>query len=412
MTIYVFVSFVLVIFGLILYLNIDEIFRKSLTLNQIKDAKIMYLILVFNLAIMLPGGSFTAICNAYESFVFPRIVAIIKYILRALTVVCVLSFGGKAVSMVIVDTAFNIIVVLVMGFYVLSHLKVKYNFAERNRNTFIQILSYSIWIFLLAVISQYVFNAGQFILGIATRTEVVAIFAVGIMLGGFYGAFSTAISSVFLPRATQMTINNSSEEILEMMIKIGRISFMLLMFILTGFFSLGKEFIHLWLGDDYSKSWMIAVIMMVVYTVPLIQNFANSLIEVNNKVAVKVKVYLICFSSGLISGYFLISYFQEVGMMIGISIGWSLAQICMNYYFHKHMNLNILVFFNKVLNKLLLPITILCLAITLTNHMAMHGWWSLIIKIGLYSIVYWSTLYLISMNEYEKQLIKNIIRWK
>lgn len=406
MIIYILISIVLVIVGVILYFNLEQIFSRSLTPDQMEEAKVMFIILIFNLAVSLPGGSFTAICNAYEHFVFPRLIAIIKYLLRAFTVVTILSLGGRAVALVIVDTAFNILVLFVTFFYVLLKLKVKFNFGERDMNIIKQIFSYSIWIFLLAIIGQFLWNAGQIVLGIVTKTEIVAVYAVGIMLGGYYGSFSTAISSVFLPRATQMTISNSKEEILEMMIKIGRISFMLLMFVFTGFLSLGKEFIHLWIGEDYNQSWTIALIMMTVYTVPLIQNFANSLVEAYNKVAFKVIVYLICFSLGLVLGYFLISAFQAVGMMIGIGCGWFLAQICMNYFYLKKLKLNIFVFFKGVFKKVLLPVSMLCVALSLFNLLFQHNWWALIIKIGIYSIFYWGILYIFSMNEFEKKLIK------
>lgn len=409
MTIYFFISLVLIIIGILLYLNLEGIFSRSLTQNQIKDAKIMFLILIFNLALTIPGGSFTAICNAYEYFIFPRLVASIKYVLRAFTVVIILTLGGKAIALVIIDTVFNIFVVIATSIFVFKRLKVRFNFGERDRKVIRNIFSYSIWIFLLAISSKFLWNAGQLVLGIETNTEIVAIFAVAIMLGGFYGSFSTAISSVFLPRATQMSIHNSKEEILEMMIKIGRISFMVLMFALTGFISLGKEFIYLWLGEDYYQSWIIALIMMSVYTIPLIQNFAHSLIEAYNKVAIKVKVYLTCFSIGLILGYLLIENYQAVGMMSGLSIGWLVAQIIMNYFYHEHLKLNIYIFIKRVFHRIFFPVILLCLVLSLTNYLLPQGWWVFIMKIGIYSVIYWAVLYLYSMNDFEKQLIKSKI---
>jgi len=400
MSIYFVISLLVVLIGLILYTNLDKIFSRSLNPDEMAEAKVMFIILIFNLAISLPGGAFNAICNAYEHFVFPRAAAIIRHLLRALTVVAVLNLGGKAISMVIIDTVFNIILILVTLSYSFLKLQVKFNFTEHESNIIKQIFSYSIWILLLAITSQFLWNAGQLILGIVTNTEVVAIYAVGIMLGGFYGSFSTAVSSLFLPRASQMSIHNTKEEILEMMIKIGRI------FVLTGFISLGKDFIELWVGNEYYQSWIIALIMMVVYTVPLIQNFANSLVEAYNKVAVKVKIYLLCFSLGLLLGYFLIVRFQAIGIMIGIGIGWTMAQICMNYFFHNTLNLNVLFFFSRVFKKIIFPVSLLCLLLGLSNLVFPLSWWSLIIRVVIYSLLYWGVLYTFSMNEFEKQLIK------
>ncbi|MEG1426315.1 MAG: ABC transporter ATP-binding protein, partial [Oscillospiraceae bacterium] len=57
-----------------------EIASSQLSKEELEKAKLMMIILIFNLAITLPGGAFTAISNAYEKFVFPRSISIIKYI--------------------------------------------------------------------------------------------------------------------------------------------------------------------------------------------------------------------------------------------------------------------------------------------------------------------------------------------
>lgn len=403
--IYLAISIALVILGLIFYFNLSSIFSKSLTPDQLSDAKIMFLILIFNLAITLPGGSFTAICNAYERFIFPRALNIIKYLLRSATVIAVLLLGGKSIGLVVIDTVFNILVILATGFFVFKKLKIRFAFRGAGKVQIKEIFSYSVWIFLMGIISQFQWNSGQIILGIQVNTVTVAIYGVGIMLGGYYGAFSSAISSVFLPRASQMSLNNTNEEILEMMIKVGRISFMFLMLILTGFILFGKEFIFLWIGKEYNESWRIALIIMIVYTIPLIQNFANAIVEAKNRVAFKVKVYSVFFTIGCIAGYLLIPVYGATGIVLGISLGWFLAQVVMNLFFHKILHLKVNIFFNAVFHKTLLPIAILCITFNYFNQFFAEGWISLICKTLIYSLLYIVVMYFYCMNSFERKLI-------
>ena len=103
MIIYCLISVIIAVIGIFLYLNLDLIFGSSLTLKEMSKAKIMFLILIFNVAITLPGGAFTAICNGYEHFVFPRIANIIRYLLRSAAVVGLLFFGGDAIGLVILE---------------------------------------------------------------------------------------------------------------------------------------------------------------------------------------------------------------------------------------------------------------------------------------------------------------------
>lgn len=404
--IYAAISTVLLFLGMVIYFNLDNIFSRSLTQTQLSDAKLMFLILVFNLAIKLPGGTFEAICNAYEFFVFPRLLRIIKYLLRAIVIVVVLTMGGKAISLVVIDTVFNVVSIVATILFVVTKMTVKFDFNEIRMSLIKKIFGYSVWIFLLGLSSHFLWSAGQILLGVETNTTTVAVYAVGIMLGGYYGAFSTAVTSLFLPRASRMTIHNSKEEILEMMIKVGRLTFMILMFVLTGFLLVGKEFVFLWVGTSYEKSWVIALFVMAVLTIPLVQNFSNSLIEAYNKVHHKVKIFLVCFSFGISLGYYLIPSLQEVGMAVGISSGWILAQICMNIYYHKHLNLNMIVFFNKMLTKTFFPIAFIYLFSSILQNFLPMSATFFVIKICTYSLIYWSVIYLFSMNDYEKQLVR------
>ncbi|WP_027383240.1 lipopolysaccharide biosynthesis protein [Epilithonimonas caeni] len=406
--VYIAISLLIVFIGVLFYLNLDSFFSKSLSVEETDKAKVMFQILIFNMAITLPGGAFTAICNAYENFVWPRMVSIIKYISRAIIIVVILSLGGKAISIVITDTILNIIFITITILFVIKKLRIKFAFEEINKKSIKIIFNYSIWIFLLAITSQFIWNAGQVILGTVTDTKTVAYYAVGVMLGSYYGAFSGAISSVFLPRATQMSINNTKSEILNTMIRLGRISLLILLFILTGFILFGREFIMLWVGKNYKSSYTIAVIFMLSYTIPLILSFVNSLVEAYNKVRFKVTVYFIFFPLGLILGYYLSKEYKEIGMMMGVSLGWILAQIVMLIFYHKGLGLNMFVFFKQVSHKIIILVVSIFIVSWILNSYSSSNISLLILKICAYAFLYWVVMYLWGMNESEKKMLKII----
>jgi O-antigen/teichoic acid export membrane protein len=317
-----------------------------------------------------------------------------------------LTKGGGAITLVVIDTVLNALLILVISIFVIKKLKVSISFKSIKLELFKKIFNYSIWIFLLAITSGFLWQAGQIILGITTDTETVAYYAVGIVLGNYYASFSGAISSVFLPRATQMSIKSTKSEILEMMIKIGRISLQILLFILTGFFLFGREFIYWWVGDNYHSSYDIALVIMIAYTLPLILNFANSLVEAYDKVKFKVLVYLIFFSAGLSLGYILIPSLKEIGMVLGLGIGWMIAQIIMIIFYHKYLELNMFSFFRQTFAKIIFPVVLLSILTYTINFYLSESFISFVVKILAYSISYWALLYLFSMNEYEKNILK------
>lgn len=405
MLIYGAISLVIVLIGVGLYFNLDYVFERSLTADELYKSKIMFAILIFNLAITLPGGAFAAICSGYEAFVFPRALNIAKYLVRSMMVVGILLLGADSVGLVILDTVMNILVISLNGFYVFKKLKVR--FALRRFETVLvkQIFSYSVWIFVFAMFSQFQWKAGQVILGAISGTMAVAIYGVGIMLGTYYGAFSTAISSVFLPRATQMTVKNADgEELTSMMIRIGRISFLVLLMILGGYFLYGRQFVHLWVGDKYRESWVISMIIMAAYTLPLVQAFANSILEARSKFSFKAVVYIGLILLGTAVGTYLVRFYGVIGLTIGSTAGWVLSQVIMNIYYDRVIGLNIRRFLKELARGLVPSFLVILAAGYAISFVPGDGWLNLAVKIGLYGAVYIAVMLKFGVNSGEADM--------
>lgn len=414
MLIYLCISTLIIIIGIIFYGYIDTYFTK-MNAEEIEIAKIIFAIFIFNLAVGLPGGSLTGICYGYEKFVFPKTLNISRYILRSLTVAAVLLLGGKAIALVIVDTVFNMLVLIITGYYVFKKLNVKIKLHSFSVNFIKHIFSYSTWIFVFALVSIFQWKAGHWVLGRISAPEVLSIYGIGIVLGTYYGAFSTAISSVFLPRATKMSVDNASgEELTDMMIKIGRLSFIVLMFVLTAFFLFGRQFVFLWVGAELGEngsfqSWLIALMIMVAYTLPLVQGFGNSILEAKNKLRFKAILYLSFMILGTVLGAVLAYKYAAIGMMAGSVIAWIIVQNVMNFYYHKTIGLNIIRFFKELFNKTILVIIIAISIGFLINYIPGIGWVNFVIKAIVYTITFSLLAYNFGLIDFEKELFKKTL---
>lgn len=115
-------------------------------------------------------------------------------------------------------------------------------------------------------------------------TSAVAIYALGIQFQGIYMGFSSAITSVLLPKVTSMVSNNTDNgELSDLFVKVGRIQFSLLGIIIFGFILFGKEFIILWAGNDYCESYYITLLFLIPLTIPLIQNLGFIILQAKTK---------------------------------------------------------------------------------------------------------------------------------
>ena len=404
--IYIFISTIILILGLFCYFNIERIFPK-LDPEQFSRARIMFGILIFNIIITLPGGTFGAVCKAYEHFVYPKSVRIVRYVIRSITIVAVLFLGGKAIAVVAIDTLMGISVVFANARYCFGKLDLKIKLHKLDGALLKEIFSYSIWIFVGIVATKFQWSSGQVILGRTTTTAIVAIYGVGVILGTYYTAFSDAVTNLFLPRAMQMTVRRSSNmENTDMMIRIGRISMIMLMWILCGFTLFGKQFVVLWMKPEYLDSYYIALTIMIVYTIPLIENFADSIIKAQNKVKFKAVIFLFCTLGGMGLGYWLSLTMGIFGMLIGLVVGWVTAEIFLNIYYYRVLKLELFRFFKEVFHKIV-PFTVVAFLIGYgIKFIPGDGWLNLAVKIFLFTGVYFMLMLRFGTIHYEKDLFR------
>ncbi len=414
MLIYIGISLVTVLIGLVLYFNLERFFKDSLTFDEIVIAKKMFLILIFNLAITLPGGAFTAICNAYERFVFPSVILNIKYLSRGALIFSLLFYFPYAMTLVWIDTILNLVFIGISVYYVFKVLKVRFKLHVYNTKLIKDIFSYSVWVFILAIVIRLQWNTGQIILGVSESTIAVAVFGVGVVLGGYYGAFAGAINTLLLPKATKMSVNENNPIAYNLaMQKVGRINGFILFLILAGFYVLGKDFIILWVGDNYLPAWGIAFLIMIAMTLPLMQSFGNSILEAKKKNRFKSLISLFSVSIAVVFSIYLAPKYNFDGVIYPLFCAMILNTIFMNWYYHRIFKFNFIDFFKKTILHPILIGVIPCvlLFLLIRTYWQINSWFDFLFQTGLFVSIYFASMFFLVLNSDEKKLL-NFKRFK
>lgn len=412
MIIYMFIALFVLVLGFVIYPQLDIIFGNSLTSDEIAKAQIMFVILIFNIAFSIPGRAFTSICNGYQEFVFPRALNIVRYLTRSLLVLAILFYGGDAVSLVILDTVMNLGVIMVTMIYVFRKLKVILRLDQFDRNLVKLVFSYSVWIFILTLVLQFQWQAGQVLLALKTNTSTIAVYAIGIMLGGYYYGYASAINEVFLPRAMNMvTMNATGKVITDTAIRVGRIVFIVLSVVLGGFIVFGEEFIVLWVGDSYRDSWLMALLIMITSINVAVQFFFNAILKAKNLSKFKGVSYLILIFLGSIVGYFLIDVLGSVGIVTGICATSLISQLLMNAYFKHKLQIELVRFYRELTrNTLFIFISITTIGFWVNQYFPQGNWFVFFLKVFIFFILFAICLFYLGFNAYEKNNFRYIIR--
>lgn len=395
--------------GLGLYFNVGTLFGNTMTAVELDRARIMMLLLVANLAFTFPMSIWGSIIQAYEDFVFQKSLNIFRIILNTAVMICLLHFGYKAVAMVVVQTIFNVLTLVLNFIYCRRKLNIHiyFRFKHFHWGFLKEVAIYSFWIFLNAIMDRVYWSTGQFVLGAMVGTAAVAVFAIAIQLEGMYMQFSTAISSVFLPKVTAMVATNRSrKEISDLFIRTGRIQYIVLAYILSGFIIFGRQFIELWAGAGYSDAYIISLLFFIPLTVPLIQNLGITILQARNEMKFRSVLYIIIALVSLAMQIVLTRFFGGIGCAMGVSGALVVGQILiMNVYYQRRQDLDIKTFWKEISKMSIIPIVLIFSSMLVIRHFfALDSWGKLILGIAAFSLVYIPLFFRFSMTDEERNL--------
>lgn len=402
--------------GLGLYFNVDTLFGATMTVEELDKARIMMLFLIFNLAVTFPMSIFGSIITAYERFVFPKVVNIIRVVLNTAIMICLLEMGYKAIAMVVLQTVFNILTLVINYIYCKYKLQIKIFIRKFNWSFLKEVAIYSFWIFLNVIMNKIYWNTGQFVLGAFVGTAAVAVFAIAIQLQHIYMNFSTAISTVFLPKVTGMvTKNDNRKEISDLFVKTGRIQYIVMSFILSGFIVFGRDFINLWAGEGYKDVYIITLMFFVTLLIPLIQNLGITILQARNQMKFRSLLYIGIAVVSLVFQIILSKKYGGIGCAISIAGALLLGQgLIMNIYYRKKQDLDVLHFWKEILKMSVVPIILITVSMYFLRNVTLDSWVELGGAIGIFAIVYIPLFFRFSMNSYERDLfiapIKKILK--
>lgn len=405
---YIFMACLVVLIGILVYFKLDIFFEKSMSFEEIEKLKIMFFILIFNLAFSFIFSVYSAILTAYEKFFYVNILNFFRTLILPFCMFLLLFFGFKSISLVICITILNIFIFFAKFLYYKKYIKVCVNVFKFDFKMLKMVLAYSFFIFLGIIVDQVNWNWGQFIIGVILGSKEVAVFAIAVLLNLNFMMLSTAISGLFLPKISQMVASGASSKILtNEMIRIGRLQAYIVYAILFAFLLFGRDFIKFWAGEDYLDSYYLSLIIMFPLSIPLIQNLGLSILMAKNKYAFKVISTLIGSIFMIIGSIFLTKIYGYFGVAFCVGISFFvLNSFVVNWYYSKKIGLDIKNFWMNIF-RILSPLFALFLVYYFVIYIFnLNGFKFLIFGLISFFILYFIIAYKFSFNYYEKSIFR------
>ncbi len=402
--------------GLILSFNANIFFNETYTDEQKDIARILFILMTVNLAVSFPMSVFSSYISAHERFIFLQSVNIIKSVLSPLSMVLVLALGYKSIGMVVVTLTLSLLVDAINIFYSFHKLKMRLSFKGFDFHLLKEIFVFSFFIAINQLIDQVNWQADKVILGKVVTAEAVAVYGVGSQINTYYITFGTAISSVFVPKVNGIVYSGRPQEeidksLSDLMIKVAKIVYPLIMLVFTGFVFFGKYFVLRWAGEGYSDAYYIIILLIAPITVDVIQHLGIEIQRAENKHQSRSIIYLIGAAFNITISIFMAMKWGAIGAAAGTTITIFLFNdFAMNIIYAKQLHLDIGRFWIEILRisvGLLIPVA--C-GIPLLLFYEFHGLWDFALLIVAYTAIYCVSMYFTGMSHFERDSLKAAVK--
>lgn len=406
---------VALICGLAFSANVSIFFNDSYSAEDLGTARVLMIFMSINLAISFPNSVFTSYVTSQEKFVFQKLLNMVKTVVSPLLTLPLLLLGYGSIGMVVVTTVVSAFVDSMNLYFCLVKLKMQFDFRKLDIKLLKEIAVFSSFIALNQIVDQINWATDKVVLGKFCTSTAVAVYAIGSQINTYYLQFSSAISGVFVPQVNRIVAsdeqeNKKNKQLTELFTKVGRVQFIVLMLILSGFIFFGKFFVLKWAGDGYENSYYVTIMLIAPVTVPLIQNIGVEIQRAKNMHQFRSYIYLGMALLNIVISIFLAQIWQELGAAFGTTISILLANgFIMNWFYHKKIGINIIYFWKQIGKFIpaLIPPAIVGILLNIVECKSLIGF---AVRVVIYTVVYAASMYFLGMNQFEKEQVSKILR--
>lgn len=409
--VYCVLSVIIAIVGGIIALNIDH-YGNALTGDELALLRKLVLLNTVNTAVFMPFNVMGSILVAHEEFIVNKGVALVTTILTPFLNLAFLYAGWGSVGFPIVTIITNLIGYSVYTPYAMKKIGIRPRFGKPDWPLLKEIFQFTALVFLTRVVDALYWSTDRLIIGWAIGSVATAVYSIGAVFNSHVSSFSNAISSVLVPKLTHMEVQNASpKEFTDVFIRIGRLQYIIVAFIVSAFIAFGRRFIFLWAGAGYEESYWVAIFTMLPATIGLIQNTGTNILYAKNKHLFRAVTYALTAVLNITLTVIWVGPYGIVAAAAATCIACLIEDgLVMNWYYYKRIGIDIPLFWKNILKMSPVAVMLGIFAWFGLDILKMDSWLEFFAYAVMYTGVYFALAYRFTMNDYERNVFFGMIR--
>lgn len=390
---------------LVLFFFLESVYA-GLTPAELSRFKELYVIVSAFSLFSFPFTTLSGVLNAYEKFVQLKLCEMFQKVFSVLLVVVVLLCGMGLRALVLANSVSGAIMVLLKLYLVKKHTPVKTNWRIWDAVLLKGVAGFAVWSCVCGIASRLMHNITPSILGAVSNSYQIALFSPALAISGYFYTIASAINGLFLPTVSRKIAQHKEDDILPLMITVGRFQIVVLGLLYVGFWVIGKEFMCLWMGKEFAPAYYCALLLAFPNVIEYSQQIANTTMIAKNKIKYTSLSWL---AGGLVNvavSLFLSARFGVIGSGVSIFIGSMVYVTLINVIYHRTLHIPMFRFYKACYLPMLIPfVGGITISTLLTRLVPIGGWLGLMVKGAITLCVFLLLVFIFHLRKDEKKKI-------
>lgn len=409
--IYSFIALLILVISFFLFNNLQLFFPNYSNLTS--NISIIFILLIINLVLSLPLGIFPNLIEGYGVFTITKISKIIHLVSRTLLILLLfnLNIGFNLFQLVLLDTILSLLLSFYYVFYAFNRLKIKILINKSVLNKIPEIIKYSFYIFLLAIVNQFYWRSGQIILGINGDLRDISIHSISMLLINNVLLITPLLSQIMIPKTTSLVYPFNLKKLSNLMINVGRFQFGTLLSIFLIFLLIGKNFINLWLGNEFQDLYYITLIYLLSISIQTNLTTATNALKALNLHKNEALINLVSSSIFVILSFYFSINFGLYGVAFSSFVSIFLIQGgLLILLIKKKLGLNMFKVIITIVSPYFFPIIIfISLNHFLYNFIEIQNWMDFLFFFISFGSLFLFLTFIFVLTKYEKKFFLNFL---
>jgi O-antigen/teichoic acid export membrane protein len=227
----------------------------NLPVEQVWRAQVLLALMGARIAVGFPMTVFGAVTTARQRFALNNAVAIAVACANALVTYCVLSAGYGLLTLVAATTATGLASYVAYGWTARRAFpEFRIRLSSFSRDLVREVTSYSIYLFVIDVAIQIGFNLDNVVVGAASGTAAVAVYAIALRLADYQRQLCNQFNSLLFPVVVRLGASGRTSALRQVMIDGTRIALTLVVGVTVCVIAFGRPLVVRWMGPEFEAS--------------------------------------------------------------------------------------------------------------------------------------------------------------